>query len=217
MVIEDNIKLKEKLELLLHKYGYEVIDLVPDENFIDKFKETTPHLVLLDINLPYFDGFYFCKEIRKISNLPIIFVTSRDSSMDEVMGMTIGGDDFITKPYNPEVLLARINAVIRRSYTAASDNIEHNGVILNIANYTVSHKNNTIELTKNEFKILHFLLQNNSKLVSRDDLMNYLWNDDVFLDDNTLTVNVNRLRKRLQDIGVDEYITTKRGQGYMIL
>lgn len=217
MIIEDNAKLKEKLKGLLSKYGYSVVDPTPDENIINSFRETSPHLVLLDINLPYFDGFHFCREIRKLSNVPIIFVTSRNSSMDEIMSMTVGGDDFITKPYNPEVLLARINAVLRRSYSTISDNLEYKGLVLNIANYTAVYKNNTIELTKNEYKVLYFLMQNKGKLVSRDELMNYLWDDDIFLDDNTLTVNVNRLRKRLEDIGVQEYITTKRGQGYMIL
>uniref|UniRef100_UPI000B77E811 response regulator transcription factor n=1 Tax=Anaerovirgula multivorans TaxID=312168 RepID=UPI000B77E811 len=216
MVIEDNEKLKDKLKKLLVQYGYSVIDPPLDKHIINHFKESMPHLVLLDINLPCFDGFHFCREIRKISNVPIIFVTSRSSSMDEVMGMTVGGDDFITKPYNPEVLLARIGAVLRRSYSATSDIIEHNGLALNLANYTTVYEGNSIDLSKNEYKILYYLMKNRGKLISRDDLMKQLWNDDVFLDDNTLTVNINRLRRKLKDIGLSNYILTKHGQGYII-
>lgn len=216
MVIEDNEKLKEKLKKLLIQYGYSVIDPPLDEPIIANFQESIPDLILLDINLPCFDGFHFCKEIRKISTVPIIFVTSRNKSMDEVMGMTVGGDDFISKPYNPEVLLARIAAVLRRSYCTSSEIIEHNGLTLNIADYTAAHNGNSVDLSKNEHRILYYLMKNKGKIISRDNLMKQLWNNDVFIDDNTLTVNINRLRKKLKDIELSSYILTKHGQGYII-
>ncbi|RDU24757.1 response regulator transcription factor [Anaerosacchariphilus polymeriproducens] len=216
MIIEDNERLKDKLKKLLVQYGYSILAPSLDEHIINSFKESMPHLVLLDINLPCFDGFHFCREIRKISNVPIIFVTSRSNSMDEVMGMTLGGDDFITKPYKPEVLLARIGALLRRSYSSSSDILEHNGLTLNLGSYTAVYKEKSVDLSKNEYRILYYLMKNNGKLISREELMKQLWNEDVFLDDNTLTVNINRLRRKLEDIKIYDYIITKHGQGYMI-
>ncbi len=217
MIIEDNKTIRERLADLLIKYGYEVFLPKDFTNIIEDFNKNNPHLILLDINLPIFDGFHFCKEIRKHSNIPIIFVTSRDSNMDEIMSMTVGGDDFITKPYDSQILIARITAVLRRSYNNLSNDIlEYKGVGLNLGKGNVTYQNNTIDLTKNELKILHNLLQNKGSIVTRDDLMNYLWNDDVFLDDNTLTVNINRLRKKLEEINIIDFIETRRGLGYII-
>lgn len=217
MIVEDNEKIREKLAELLGKYNYEVIIPKSFNTIIDDFKSSNPHLVLLDINLPVFDGFHYCREIRKYSNIPIIFVTSRDSNMDEIMSMSLGADDFVTKPYDAQILIARISAVLRRAYSNLSnDAIEYRGVNLNLGNNVVTYCNKSIELTKNEFKILHCLLQNKGRVVSRDDLMNYLWDDDVFLDDNTLTVNIARLRKKLDEIKIEDFIVTKRGLGYII-
>ncbi len=217
MIIEDNKTIRERLADLLIKYGYEVFLPKDFTNIIEDFNKNNLHLILLDINLPIFDGFHFCKEIRKHSNIPIIFVTSRDSNMDEIMSMTVGGDDFITKPYDSQILIARITAVLRRSYNNLSNDIlEYKGVGLNLGKGNVTYQNKTIDLTKNELKILHNLLQNKGSIVTRDDLMNYLWNDDVFLDDNTLTVNINRLRKKLEEINIIDFIETRRGLGYII-
>ncbi|MGN2369014.1 response regulator transcription factor [Clostridium cagae] len=217
MIIKDNKTIRERLADLLIKYGYEVFLPKDFTNIIEDFNKNNPHLILLDINLPIFDGFHFCKEIRKHSNIPIIFVTSRDSNMDEIMSMTVGGDDFITKPYDSQILIARITAVLRRSYNNLSNDIlEYKGVSLNLGKGNVTYQNKTIDLTKNELKILHNLLQNKGSIVTRDDLINYLWNDDVFLDDNTLTVNINRLRKKLEEININDFIETRRGLGYII-
>ncbi|MGN2338324.1 response regulator transcription factor [Clostridium cagae] len=217
MIIEDNKTIRERLADLLIKYGYEVFLPKDFTNIIEDFNKNNPHLILLDINLPIFDGFHFCKEIRKHSNIPIIFVTSRDSNMDEIMSMTVGGDDFITKPYDSQILIARITAVLRRSYNNLSNDIlEYKGVSLNLGKGNVTYQNKTIDLTKNELKILHNLLHNKGSIVTRDDLMNYLWNDDVFLDDNTLTVNINRLRKKLEEININDFIETRHGLGYII-
>lgn len=217
MIIEDNKTIRERLADLLIKYGYEVFLPKDFTNIIEDFNKNNPHLILLDINLPIFDGFHFCKEIRKHSNIPIIFVTSRDSNMDEIMSMTVGGDDFITKPYDSQILIARITAVLRRSYNNLSNDIlEYKGVSLNLGKGNVTYQNKTIDLTKNELKILHNLLHNEGSIVTRDDLMNYLWNDDVFLDDNTLTVNINRLRKKLEEININDFIETRRELGYII-
>ncbi|MBY7006632.1 response regulator transcription factor [Clostridium botulinum] len=217
MIIEDNKTIRERLADLLIKYGYEVFLPKDFTNIIEDFNKNNPHLILLDINLPIFDGFHFCKEIRKHSNIPIIFVTSRDSNMDEIMSMTVGGDDFITKPYDSQILIARITAVLRRSYNNLSNDIlEYKGVSLNLGKGNVTYQNKTIDLTKNELKILHNLLHNKGSIVTRDDLMNYLWNDDVFLDDNTLTVNINRLRKKLEEININDFIETRRELGYII-
>jgi len=174
---------------------------------------------LLDINLPYFDGYYVCREIRKQKNIPIIIVTSRDSDMDEIMSMNLGADDFITKPYNTQILLARIAAVLRR--TSGNDKLqeilEHRGLKLNITNGSIRYNEKQRDLTKNELKILLCLLKNKGCIVSREDLMDYLWNSDIYVDDNTLSVNITRIRKKLQEIGMKDGIETKRGLGYILL
>ena len=219
MLIEDNENIKKELSEFLTRYGYEVHAPIDFENIVKVALKDEPDLILLDINLPYYDGYYICREIRKEKDIPIIIVTSRDSEMDEIMSMNLGADDFITKPYNTQILLARITAVLRRTSgnNSINDIVEHKGLKLNITNGSVSFDENKIDLTKNEIKILLCLMKNKGGIVSREDLMDYLWNSDLYVDDNTLSVNVTRLRKKLHEIGFEEGIETKRGLGYILL
>ncbi len=218
MIIEDTQVIREELTFLLIKYGYEVIAPVDFENIINDIKYAKPDLILLDINLPVFDGFYICREIRKDTNIPIIIVTSRNSEIDELMSMNLGADDFITKPYNTQILLAHINAVLKRAYAdmESSDILGIRDLELDLSRGIIKAFDNTLEISKNELKILSYLIKNKEKIVSRDSLMNYMWNSDIYIDDNTLSVNINRLRKKLGEIGLEDYIETKRGLGYMI-
>ena len=188
------------------------------EHILDEVEEYQPDIILLDIKLPYYNGFYWCMEIRKTSKVPIIFISSADDNMNIVMAMNMGGDDFISKPFDLTVMVAKIQALLRRSYSFSGtlNVIEHQGVILNLNDATVEYQQTKIELTKNEFKILQLLLENKSKIVSREEIMECLWLSDSFIDDNTLTVNVTRLRKRLNDIGLENFIKTKKGIGYMV-
>ena len=219
MIVEDNENIKKELMEFLMRYGYEVYAPNDFENIVKLALKDEPDLILLDINLPYYDGYYICRAIRKEKDIPIIIVTSRDSEMDEIMSMNLGADDFITKPYNTQILLARITAVLRRTSgnNPVYEIIEHNGLKLNVTNGSVSFNENKIDLTKNELKILFCLIKNKACIVSREDLMDYLWNSDLYVDDNTLSVNVTRLRKKLQEIGVNNGIETKRGIGYILL
>ena len=216
-IVEDDAKIRTELKRLLEKYGYDCITAEDFAHISTLVLQAKPHLVLLDINLPQFDGYQVCREIRAQSSLPIIIVTSRDSEMDELMSMNLGADDFITKPYHTQILLARISSVLKRSYQKeAALTIEHHGVVLDVSKSMVSHEENQAELTKNELRILHLLMENKGKILSRDDLMNDLWQSDEFVDDNTLTVNINRLRKKLEGIGVTDFLLTRRGQGYLV-
>ena len=219
MIIEDNENIKRELIEFLMRYGYEAYAPTDFENIVKIALNDNPDLILLDINLPYYDGYYICREIRKEKEIPIIIVTSRDSEMDEIMSMNLGADDFVTKPYNTQILLARIAAVLRRTTGNNLDYeiVEHKGLKLNITNGSVSYSENKVDLTKNELKILHCLMKNKECIVSREDLMDYLWNSDLYVDDNTLSVNVTRLRKKLQEIGFKDGIETKRGLGYILL
>lgn len=219
LIIEDNENIKKELIDFLSKYGYEAYGIDDFKNIINLSVESNPDLILLDINLPYYDGYYVCREIRRIKDIPIIIVTSRDSDMDEIMSINFGADDFITKPYNTQVLLARIGAVLRRTKAQVleQDFIEHNGLKLNISKGEITFNNNTTDLSKNELKILACLMKSKGKIVSREELMDYLWNSDLFIDDNTLSVNITRLRKKLDDIGFKNAIETKRGLGYILL
>jgi DNA-binding response OmpR family regulator len=216
-IIEDDVKIRNELTKLLEKYGYECESSDDFQNIVEIIMNDNPNLVLLDINLPVFDGYYLCREIRRKSQVPIIIVTSRDSEVDELMSMNLGADDFITKPYNTQILLARISSVLKRVYNSQpKDTINHKGVQLNISKSMVEYNGKSIELSKNEVRILHLLMQNKDHIVSRDEIMNDLWQSEEFVDDNTLTVNINRLRKKLEEIGVRNYLITKRGQGYMV-
>lgn len=217
-IIEDDVKINEQLGSFLKRYGYEVATSFDFENIVDIALEENPKIILLDINLPVFDGYYICKEIRKQSNVAIIVVTSRDTEMDELISMNFGADDFITKPYNAAILLARIESIIRRVYGNNSMEIyEYNGLRYNLSTSEMEYEGNKSDLTKNESRILYTLIKNKGKIVSRSELMKYLWQNDEFVDDNTLTVNINRLRKKMEEIGANNMLTTKRGQGYILV
>ena len=217
-IIEDEEKIRVELSEFLNRYGYEVSYSTNFENIVNIALKENPHVILLDINLPYYDGYYICREIRKNSNVPIIVVTSRNSEIGELMSMNLGADDFITKPYNTQILLARISSIIRRTYqNLEAETFEFNGLKYNMSTSEMSFKDNKIELTKNESRILYTLMKSKGKIVSRNDLMKSLWQNDEFVDDNTLTVNINRLRKKIDGIGAEGYLQTKRGQGYILI
>lgn len=219
MIIEDEVIIREELKSFLSKYNYEVIAPSDFENVIEFILNENPDLILLDINLPIFDGYYICREIRKTSDIPIIIVTSRDSDMDELMSMNLGADDFVTKPYNTQILLARIAALLKRSggISNTSKYLIYNNFKINLSNATISLEDKEIELTKNEIKILSCLIENKGSIVSREILMEYLWKSDYFVDDSTLTVNITRLRRKLEGIGIKDAIETRRGLGYIMV
>ena len=217
-IIEDTEIIRNELTTFLSRYGYEVEAPVDFENIINIVHELKPDLILLDINLPCFDGYYICREIRKSLDIPIIIVTSRDSEMDELMSMNLGADDFITKPYNTQILLARIATVLRRVYgkTENQEILTYKNLKLNLSNGTIILNDKIMEITKNEIKVLYYLIKNQGRIVSRDAIMDYLWNSDYFVDDNTLSVNINRLRKKLEEVGLKNAIETRRGLGYIM-
>lgn len=220
MIVEDDEVIRESLAEIIKRWNYDVV--IPDDfsDILGVLSKEQPHLILLDINLPQFDGFYWCTKIREVSKVPIVFISSRNSSMDIIMAINMGGDDFLQKPFSIDVAMAKINGIIRRTYSYSNvktDILEYKGVVLNLANNFVIYNDKKIELTKNEFKILHSLMSENGKIVSRDKLMRYLWEDESFVDDAALTVNINRLRNKLANIGLDNFVITKKGQGYMIL
>lgn len=216
-IVEDDITLRDELSTLLSRYGYECATSDDFVGIVDAVLEAHPHLVLLDLNLPYFDGYHVCREIRRRSPVPIMVVTSRTGDVEELMSMNLGADDFINKPYNAQILLARIVSILRRSYGEATANVvAHKGVELDVAKSIVSFEGARTELTKNELRILYLLMRNKDVIVSRDEIMNELWQSDEFIDDNTLTVNINRLRRKLEEIGVVGFLATKRGQGYLV-
>ena len=218
IIVEDEEIIREELQNFLIKYGYEVIAPGEFENIVEFILKENANLVLLDINLPVFDGYYICREVRKKSDIPIIVVTSRDSDMDELMSMNLGADDFVTKPYNTQILLARIAALLKRSgaKSISSNILTYKNFQLNLSNATVLYNKEEIELTKNEVKILSYLINHKGEIVSRELLMEYLWSTDYFIDDSTLTVNINRLRKKLEEIGIENVIETRRGLGYIM-
>ena len=217
-IVEDEKTIRDELNIFLSRYGYEIEAPDSFENIIENIKKSNADLILLDINLPIFDGYYICREVRKFSVVPIIVVTSRDSDIDELMSMNLGADDFVTKPYNTQILLARIESILKRINRSlkTTDVLEYNDMKVNLSNGTVSYNNETVEITKNELKILSYLIKNKGKIVSREKLMNYLWDCEMFIDDNTLSVNVTRIRKKLEEIGLKNIIETRRGLGYII-
>lgn len=218
IIIEDDEIIREELKNFLSKYGYEIIAPKAFDNVVEFILKENANLVLLDINLPIFDGYYICREVRKQSDVPIIIVTSRDSDMDELMSMNLGADDFVTKPYNTQILLARIAALLKRSGSSitTSSILTYKDFQLNLSNATILYKEREVELTKNEVKILSYLIGHKGEIVSRESLMEYLWSTDYFVDDSTLTVNVTRLRKKLEEIGIENVIETRRGLGYIM-
>ena len=218
LIIEDDEKLREELQKFLNNNGYKVEVLKTFDNTLNDILKINPDLILLDISLPGADGEYICKEIRKQSAMPIIIITSRDNELDELLCINYGADHYITKPFNIRILLAKISSLLRRTNMLGelSDKINAKDFILNISKSTVEKGNQTIELTKNEFRILKYLVQNREKIVSREDIMECLWDSESFIDDNTLTVNITRLRNKLEELGLKELLETKRGQGYIL-
>lgn len=217
MIVEDDLVIQEELSILLQSNGYEVILPKDFFNIANEVKKYIPHLLLLDINLPVQDGFKICSGIRTFSNVPIIFVTSRNTDMDELNSIMLGGDDFITKPYNTSILLARIASLIKRTYAAEhAEVLTYREVTLHLENNKMEHQGKSVELTKNELKIMVFLFRNAGKIVPRADLVEYLWDSQLYVDDNALSVNITRIREKLKQIGVTDFIQTKHRQGYLI-
>ena len=218
MIVEDDEIISNSIAGYLEKWQYSTYEVQNFQNVVHEFVEYSPDLVLMDINLPYFDGYYFCEEIRKISKVPIIFISSANDDMNIVMAMNIGADDFIEKPFKLVVLKAKIEALLRRVYNfnSGTNLIVYKDVIFDMSRDEIKCGEELAELTKNESKILIVLLENREKIVSREEIINALWQSDNFIDENTLSVNVNRLRAKLKSIGVDEFITTKKGKGYIV-
>ena len=217
LIVEDEIKLRQELEVFLNNNGYQT-EIVSDfSDTLDKMLHFNGDLILLDINLPNSSGQFLCKEYRKSASTPIIIVTSRNNEMDELMCINYGADDFVTKPYNPLILLARIEAVLKRVHPQKEMLINYRNIQLDVFKSCIIKDKQIIDLSKNELKIFYYLLSHQGVIISRDELMSYLWDSDMFVDDNTLTVNINRLRKKLEDIGLKDVIITKRKQGYLIL
>ncbi|MBU3092132.1 response regulator transcription factor [Clostridium sp. CF011] len=218
LVVEDTQRLRTELKVLLERYGYEVIAPETFDNIIDVIKMQQPELLMLDINLPVYDGYYICREVRRFSEVPIIIVTSRDSDMDELLSIKLGADDFITKPYNTEILLARVNAVLKRSEAGnkSKEGMECSGLTINLCNSSMAANGVKIDITKNELILLTSLIKRKNEIVSREELMEELWSAEYFADDNSLSINMTRLRKKLDEIGLKEFIKTKRGQGYIV-
>ena len=219
MIVEDEPIIRDMIGESIRKWGYETTILDDFSQVLEIFLKENPHLVLMDINLPVYDGFYWCNKIRDISKVPIIFISSRNTPMDMVMSINMGGDDFIQKPFYEEVLITKIKALLRRTYSyteTVATIIEHDGIMLNLNNGDVFYGDKKAELTKNEFKILNILMQNKGSVVSREKIMRNLWEDESFVDDNTLTVNITRIRKKLAELGKENYIATMKGEGYII-
>lgn len=218
MIVEDDQVIARTIKKHLESWDYEVACAEDFQKVLEEFAEYQPEMVLLDISLPFYNGFYWCTEIRKISKVPIIFISSTTDNMSIIMAMNMGGDDFIEKPFDLQVLTAKIQALFRRAYSFQGkvDMIEHGGAILNLGEASLYYQGSKIELTKNEFRILQTLMEQSGKAVSRSDIMTKLWESDSYIDDNTLTVNVTRLRKKLDDAGLSDYIVTKKGIGYMV-
>ncbi|WP_207871607.1 DNA-binding response regulator [Enterococcus sp. DIV2402] len=219
MIVEDEAVIRQLIMEELEKWQFETFGTTDFHQVLLDFKTEDPQLILLDINLPVFDGYYWCQKIREISKVPIIFISSRNTNMDMIMAMNMGADDFITKPFELDVLVAKINALLRRSYNYVENNsetISHNGLVLNVDNGSVDVNGEVIDLSKNEYRLLYILMKNHGKILSREKLLRALWDDERFVDDNTLTVNINRLRRKIEQAGVEGYIETKVGQGYII-
>ena len=218
LIVEDDKKLRQELETFLNKNGFEAKGLDNFDNTIQDILKENADLVLLDINLPYTDGEFVCKEVRKVSNVPIIMITSRDNEIDELMSLNYGADQYVTKPYNIQILLAKINGLLKRNQNAGRnpEKIDCHGFVLNIAERAIEKDNQKMDLTKNEYNILYYLSTHKNEVVSRDEIMDYLWESEEFIDDNTLNVNIKRLRTKLEELGLHDRIETKRGQGYIL-
>ncbi len=218
MIIEDDITIAQTIKDYLSKWDYNVMYVNDFKNVTGQVIQFEPQLILLDVMLPFYNGFYWCSEIRKISKVPVMFISSASDNMNIIMAMNMGGDDFISKPFDLSVLTAKVGALIRRTYSfqGKTNLMEHEGVVLNLSDTTLTYGDEKVELSKNEYKILQLLMENIGNIVSREEIMQRLWENDSFVDENTLTVNITRLRKKLGEAGLDNFIKTKRGIGYMV-
>ena len=218
LIVEDDNTISNQICKYLSGWGYESACVENLENILPEFISFAPQLVLLDIGLPFYNGYYWCGEIRKISQVPVVFVSSASDNMNIVMAMNMGGDDFIAKPFDLEVLLAKVQAILRRTYSFQNQSsvMEHGNVILNLTDMSLLYQGTKLELSKNEFRILQLLYEKAGNTVSRESIMKRLWDNECFVDDNTLTVNMNRLRKKLEEAGIENFILTKKGVGYQL-
>ncbi|MCT4541920.1 MAG: response regulator transcription factor [Vallitalea sp.] len=219
LIVEDDMTIGNIISENLQKWGYEPMLVKDFSDVFSEYVDFKPDLVLMDIVLPLYDGYYWCSKIRQESKVPIIFISSKDSNMDVLMAINMGADDYVTKPFSMEILLAKISALLRRTYSyinKTANLIEHKGAVLNIDDGTLVYNDEKIDLTKNEYRILYVLMSNKDSIVSRDKIMRNLWEHESFVDDNTLTVNINRLRKKLDKKGLCDFIGTKKGQGYIV-
>ena len=218
LIVEDDEKLRAELEKFLKNNGYNISTISKFDNITEDILNKNADLVLLDINLPGADGEYICKEIRKTSSVPIIMITCRDNELDELISLNNGADQYVTKPYNLQILLAKISGLLKRNQRTVmkQNKIDFKDFILDVSKSVIEANNKQVELTKNEFKILHFLTLNRGKIVPREDIMEYLWDSEAFIDDNTLTVNIKRLRNKLEELNLQDLIETRRGQGYIL-
>ena len=217
LIVEDEIKLRQELKVFLNNNGFKTKEIIDFDDTLKQMLCFGGDLILLDVNLPNANGEFLCREYRKIANKPIIIVTSRNSELDELMCINYGADDFVTKPYNPLILLARIETVLKRANPKEELIINYQDICLDVSKSSIIKNNQVVDLSKNELKIFYYLLSHRGIIISREKLMSYLWDSDMFVDDNTLTVNINRLRKKLEDVGLKDVILTKRKQGYIIL
>lgn len=218
LIVEDDTVISEQISKYLEQWGYKVEVITNFRVVLDTFIKFDPQLVLMDIGLPFFNGYHWCSEIRKYSKVPIVFLSSASEDMNVVMAMNMGGDDFISKPFNLEVLLAKVQAILRRTYSfqGPTSIFDYRGSILNIGDMSITFNDTRLVLTKNEVKMLQVLYENQGKVVTREQLMKKLWDSEYFIDDNTLSVNMNRLRKKLQEIGICDFILTRKGVGYIL-
>lgn len=218
LIVEDDQKISEKVKKHLEKWGYEVACATDFANVVQEFARFDPHLVLMDIGLPFYNGYYWCGEIRKSSQVPIIFISSAADNMNIVMAVNMGGDDFIAKPFDLEVLAAKVQAILRRTYSFQNQPsvLEYKDVLLNLSDMSLSYQDKRLELTRNEFRIMQLLFENAGGVVSRESMMKRLWDDECFVDDNTLTVNMNRLRKKIEEAKIKVTIATKKKVGYQL-
>lgn len=218
LIIEDDDTIAKNIAAHFNRWNYETKQIADFKNIMEEFLKFAPQLVLLDIGLPFYNGFYWCQEIRKISKVPILFLSSMNDNMNIVMAMNMGGDEFIEKPFDLNVLTAKVQALLRRSYSFQGNGnvLEYEGMILNLNDASFSYKEKNVSLTKNEFRILQMLMENAGKIIARDNIIARPWESDEFIDDNTLTVNVARLRKKLENAGMDNWIRTKKGIGYYL-
>ena len=217
-IVEDDGALADVMARQIRSWGHVVRCARDFRDVMGEFLAFDPHLVLLDIGLPFYNGYHWCEKIRAVSNVPVVFISSASDNMNIVMAMTMGGDDFLPKPVDLNVMTAKLNAVLRRAYDMGGKTpvLEHRGAVLNLNDASLTYEGKRVELTKNEFRILQTLMENKGKIVSRDTLMTRLWQMDAYVEENTLTVNVTRLRKKLEDAGLSDFITTRVGAGYMV-